>query len=132
MNIEEYKTYDEADILWLYGSVGWTAYTASPETLRQGFAHSLLVLAAWEDGELLGILRAVGDGYTIVWIQDLLVFPAHQRRGVGSALLRAALDRYQNVRQIQLATDSTPKTAAFYKSMGFHPFSECGCCGFMR
>lgn len=132
MRIEEYKTYDEADILRLYGSVGWTAYTASPEALRQGFAHSLLVLAAWEDGELLGILRAVGDGYTIVWIQDLLVFPAHQRRGVGSALLKAALDRYQDVRQIQLATDSTPKTAAFYKSMGLHPFSECGCCGFMR
>ena len=28
--------------------------------------------------------------------------------------------------------DNTPKTMAFYQSMGFQEFSEIGCCGFMR
>ena len=37
-----------------------------------------------------------------------------------------------NVRQIQLVTDNTPKTVAFYKSLGFLDFAEFGCCGFMR
>ena len=94
MEIREYTEYREEEIRRLYSAVGWTAYTEDMETLRQGFAHSLLTLAAYENGELLGILRAVGDGCTIVHVQDILVFPEKQRQGVGKALLQAVLDRY--------------------------------------
>ena len=132
MEIREYKTYNETEILRLYASVGWTAYTDQPEVMRKGFENSMLTLAAYEGNQLLGIIRAVGDGYTIVFVQDILVFPEHQRKGVGSALLQAILDRYSHVRQIELATDNTPKTIAFYKSMGFCELSKIGCCGFMR
>ncbi len=132
MEIKEYTTYKENEILRLYTAVGWTAYTDKPEELRQGYEHSLLVLAAYENDDLLGIIRAVGDGFTIVFIQDILVYPEKQRHGVGSALLKAVLNRYVDVRQIELATDNTEKTIAFYQSMGFREFSELGCCGFMR
>lgn len=100
--------------------------------LRNAFENSLSVLAAYENGELLGVIRAVGDGCTIVFVQDILVFNRHQRKGVGSALLKAVLQKYGNVRQIELATDNTPKTVAFYKAMGFKEMSELGCCGFMK
>ena len=100
--------------------------------LEQGYKNSLLVLAAYENEELLGIVRVVGDGYTIIWIQDILVFPSKQRQGIGTALLKAVLNKYPDVRQIELATDNTPETIAFYKSLGFSEFSEIGCCGFMR
>ena len=132
MEIREYKDYNKDEILRLYSEVGWTAYTNDMPVLEQGFKNSLLVLAAYENDELLGIIRAVGDGCTIVFVQDILVFPEKQRQGVGTALLKAVLDRYPNVRQIELATDNTPKTIAFYKSLGFSEFSEIGCCGFMR
>lgn len=132
MQIREYTTYNEEDILRLYASVGWTAYTDHPDVLRRGFENSLLTLAAFEGEQLLGLIRAVGDGHTIVFVQDILVFPAHQRKGVGTALLQAVLDRYRHVRQIELATDHTKKTVAFYKSLGFREMSELGCCGFMK
>ena len=132
MTICEYKQYAEQEILALYTSVGWTAYTDHPELLRKGFENSMLTLAAYEDDQLLGIIRTVGDGHTIVFVQDILVFPEHQRKGVGSALLQAVLDRYSHVRQIELATDNTEKTVAFYRSMGFKEMSEIGCCGFIR
>ena len=132
MEIREYTEYNENEIARLYTEVGWTAYTDNLSTLRRGFDNSLLVLAAFENNELMGIIRVVGDGFTIVFVQDILVFPNQQRKGVGSLLLQAILDRYKNVRQIELATDNTPQTIAFYKSMGFSEFSELGCCGFMR
>lgn len=75
MDIREYREYKAEDVLRLYASVGWTAYTDDPAALERGFRHSLLVLAAWEDGELAGLIRAVGDGATIVFIQDILVAP---------------------------------------------------------
>lgn len=132
MEIREYTEYREEEILRLYSAVGWTAYTDHPRDLEQGFRHSLLVLAAYEGDELIGLISAVGDGATIVFIQDLLVDPAHQRQGIATALVRAVLARYPDVRQMELVTDNTPKTIAFYKSLGFTEFSEIGCCGFMR
>ena len=132
MEIREYLTYKEEEILNLYASVGWTAYTGHPEILRKGFENSMLVLAAYEGDQLLGILRAVGDGHTIVFVQDILVDPAHQRKGVGSALMKTVLERYSHVRQIQLVTDDTEKTKAFYRAMGFRELSEIGCRGFMK
>ncbi len=131
MEIREYKTYHKDEILSLYASVGWIAYTENPYALQQGFENSLLILAAYEGEQLLGLIRVVGDGYTILFIQDILVFPDYQHQGIGTALMQAVLTRYSHVRQIELATDNTPKTTAFYKSMGFQAMSEVGCCGFM-
>lgn len=132
VEIREYTEYNEKEIVRLYTEVGWTAYTDNLSILHKGFENSLLVLGAYENNELAGIIRVVGDGFTIVFVQDILVFPDQQRKGVGRALLQEIFDRYKNVRQIELATDNTPKTIAFYKSMGFSEFSELGCCGFMK
>ena len=132
MEIKNYSAYNEKEILKVYSSVGWTAYTDDPQALKQGFQNSLLVLAAYEREELLGIIRAVGDGVTIVFIQDLLVFPEKKRKGVGTALVKAVLKRYQTVRQIELTTDQSPETAAFYESLGFSEFAKIGCRGFMK
>ncbi len=132
MEIRTYSGFREAEIADLYASVGWTAYTADLPALRRGFEKSLLVLAAYDNERLIGILRAVGDGETIVFVQDLLVHPAYRRKGVGSALVRTVLERYASVRQIELVTDNTPDTVAFYRSMGFKSLDEIGCRGFMR
>ncbi len=131
MEIREYKVYNEAEILPLYKSVGWTAYTSEPESLRLGFESSLLSLAAYDGEKLVGLIRTVGDGHTVVLVQDILVYPEYQRRGIGSALIVELLSRFHHVRQIQLVTDNTEKTVAFYKSMGFSPLEDLGCRGFM-
>lgn len=41
MEIKEYKTYNETEIISLYTSVGWTAYTDHPDVLRQWFGNSI-------------------------------------------------------------------------------------------
>ena len=132
MEIKGYTNFNTDEILNLYTQVGWTAYTEDMSALERGYKNSLLILAAYENDELRGIVRAVGDGATIILVQDILVYPKYQRQGIGTALLKAVLDRFSDVRQIQLVTDNTPKTVAFYKSLGFVDFAEMGCCGFMR
>ena len=132
MEIREYREYREEELLSLYASVGWTAYTQHPETLRAGVANSLFTLGAYDGQTLLGIIRTVGDGHTIVLIQDILVFPEHQRKGIGSKLMQAVLERFRNVRQIELATDDIPANIAFSESLGFRKMSERGCCAFIR
>ena len=132
MKIKEYTEFKKDEIWQLYTQVGWTAYTENMTALEQGYKNSLLVLAAYENEELLGIVRVVGDGATIILVQDILVYPQKQRQGIGTSLLKAVLERYADVRQIQLVTDNTPKTVAFYQSLGFVELEKLSCCGFMR
>ena len=132
MIIKEYKEYIEQEIVKLYADAGWKAYLDDLHALKCGYENSLITLAAYEGEELLGIIRAVGDGATIVFIQDIIVLKKYQRQGIGTALLKEVLDRFKSVRQIELVTDNTEKTKAFYRSVGFRDLSEIGCCGFMR
>ena len=130
--ISEYREYHPAEILALYESAGWTNYLEQPEKLEAGYKNSLCVLAAYSSAKLVGILRAVGDGATIVFIQDILVLPEYQRKGIGTALIKAALEKYKDVYQIELLTDDTEKTVAFYKSVGLTPVNEIGARAFIR
>jgi len=132
MDIKPYSQYDETQILPLYRAVGWSNYYNRPEMLKQAFAGSLCTLAAWENGRLIGLIRAVGDGVTIVFIQDILVHPAYQRRGIGRALIARMLECYDHVRQIHLLTDDVPETVGFYKAVGFTPVEHIHAKAFTR
>lgn len=130
--IREYTGYDEREILPLYESVGWSNYSRNPAMLRQAYAHSLRVYAAYDGDALVGVIRVVGDGFSVVFVQDLLVQPDHQRKGVGTALLRKVLEEYEDVYQLHLLTDNTEKSVAFYRSLGFRMDSDIGCIAFSR
>ena len=132
MTIRELKTFDFDTILNLYSSVGWTNYTENPEMLKKAYENSLLTLGAYDGDKLVGVIRTVGDGYSIVFIQDILVFPEYQRKGIGTQLIREVMDRFSEVYQLQLMTDNTPKTISFYQSVGFVQGADLDCCAFIR
>ena len=129
--IREYVCYEQDEVLALYESVGWTGYTCRFEIMECAFARSLKIYGAYVQDKLIGLIRAVGDGVTIVYIQDLLVHPEYQRMGIGKALMGRILDEYKNVYQKVLTTDDTEKTLAFYRHMGMKVDHEIGCRVFM-
>ena len=121
-----------AEIFPLYEAVGWTNYTSNPTMLQNALEHSLFLISARdEEGNLIGFLRAVGDGYSIIYIQDIIVLPEYQRQGIGTQLLRQTLEHFKEVYQMILTTDSELKTIAFYESNGFTALSKVGCTSFM-
>lgn len=128
--LKEYTGYNEEEILGLYASLGWTNYTDKPEMLRNAYLNSLKIYGAYVDDKLIGIIRVVGDGYSVIFIQDLLVHPEFQRKGVGTLLLKKVLCEYDSVYQKHLITEDTEKTTLFYKSLGFVDNSEIGCKAF--
>lgn len=78
------------------------------------------------------IIRVVGDGYSIVHIQDILILPEYQRSGIGTALIKRILEMYKDVYQKSLLTDNTEKTVQFYKSLGFEMDTDIECRAFMK
>ena len=127
ITIAPLRSYDEGAVLALYAAVGWTNYTQRPEMLRRAFAGSLCTLCAYDGGRIAGLVRAVGDGASVLYVQDLLVLPEYQRRGIGSRMLREMLARYPDVYQTVLLTDDTPEHAAFYEHAGFTNAAKYGC-----
>lgn len=57
------------------------------EQAQRALNNSLYVLAAYHDGELVGMGRLVGDGAVICYIQDLIVVPNIQTHGIGSMII---------------------------------------------
>lgn len=106
------------EILKLYNDVGWTAYTNDAENLKNSINNSLKLWSAWENDKLIALGRVVGDGYTIIYIQDILVLETYQDKGIGSKMLNVILEKYKHVRQIVLMTDESEKTINFYNKNG--------------
>lgn len=130
--IKEQVIPDIDSIMNLYGDVSWTAYTSNPSKLEQAISNSLKVWTAWDDDLLVGLARVVGDSSTIIYIQDILVLQAYQKRGIGSQLLKIILDEYKDIRQIILLTDDTDKTIKFYEKNGFTKVSKYKSVAFMK
>ena len=116
-------------VLHLYQAVGWTNYTDQSEMLEQALSHSLAMYLAFDGEKIVGLIRLIGDGFSSVLVQDLIVLPIYQRQGIGSALMKEALEDYKGVYQIQLATEQTEKTLGFYRSLGFETLSSFQCTG---
>lgn len=119
-------------LLELYAGAGWTAYTQDPDRLERAVGQSLAVCTAWDGDRLIGLLRAVGDGETIVYVQDILVLAQYRRQGVGRTLLERLCGDFAHVRQKVLLTDDAPETTAFYRSCGWAPVGKFGCISFMK
>lgn len=111
----------------LYESVDWTAYALDPDALARAVDRSTYVITARNDeGELVGLARCLSDDAHVCLIQDVLVRPDHQRKGIGAVMVGRCLRVHEHVRQITLATDAEPGLLAFYRSLGFAPSADQG------
>ena len=129
INITKETSVSIDDVLHLYQAVGWTNYTNQPQMLEQSLAHSLAIYVARDGEKIVGLVRLVGDGFSSVFVQDLIVLPSYQRQGIGSDLMKEALGDYKDAYQVQLVTDQTEKTLGFYRSLGFETLSTYDCTG---
>lgn len=118
----EYKELDHEfldQILEIYSENGWSAYTENPAKLKKAFENSLFILGAFENNNLIGFIRCVGDGVHVVFIQDLILRPKFFRKGIGTSLLNKTIKKFSQVRTILLITDKDdPVSNKFYKKVG--------------
>ncbi|EDT16411.1 GNAT family N-acetyltransferase [Clostridium perfringens] len=120
------------DILYLYNDVGWSSYTKDIDSLIKSIKNLLKVISVWDKDLLVGLIRVVGDGHSIIYIQDILILQKYQNRGIGKRLIEIILDKYKNVRQKVLLTDKEEKNILFYKKVGFSMAEEFGCVSFVK
>lgn len=112
------------DLLDLYKNLNWTHYAQDEAGLKSALKNSTYIALAIEFKKPVALLRSLSDDFSIHYIQDILVTPAFQRKGVGKKLMMMALKRFNHVRTHVLLTDDEEKQKLFYKSVGFKNTKE--------
>lgn len=130
LEYNEERDFDRVELL--YRDAQWMIYLEDIERLRRAFQNSLIALVAYDHEKLVGVVRAVGDGETILYIQDIIVHTSSQRKNIGSKLILQLLEKYSHIRQIILLTENETQTIGFYDSLGFKDVGVLNCVAFAK
>src|SRR5204863_6303938 len=64
----------------------------SRETIERLVWESTRVVGAYEGDRMVGFARVVSDRSNFAWLGDVFVVESHRGRGIGSALVREAVE----------------------------------------
>ena len=132
----DYREFDEMliqEVKSIYKKESWNAYLKDDEKLIRAFSNSLYILGAVDEDKLIGFIRCVGDGEHILMIQDLIVSPEYQQKGIGTYLFRTIMDKYKDVRMFIVLTDIEDVVDnKFYQSFKLRRLDEFNIVGYMR
>lgn len=104
------------EMIQLARAAGLNGPIESPARMQRMLDEAQYVEGARLRGELIGIIRVLTDGAYNAFISDLAVHPDHQHRGIGTELMRRALDADP---QVKFILDATSASVGFYRRFGF-------------
>ena len=106
-------------ILALYQNENWWTGDADIELVARIVAGSHVFLVAEENGVIIGMARAISDGVSDAYIQDVTVAEDHRGRKIGSALIHrlVAILREGGIDWVGLIAERGSE--AFYRTIGF-------------
>ena len=112
--------YNEAvsvkDLADLRESVGWNRMeNAYKNPLLTSYYH----IAVYEKETLIGYIDCVSNGVTDAYIQDLMIHPAYQGRGIGTALMKRMIDDLKEKHIYMISVVFEEKLKPFYEKFGF-------------
>jgi ribosomal protein S18 acetylase RimI-like enzyme len=110
------------DIVALYRSAGWWQEDRDDPGEIGGLIRGSFVFVVAVDrrsGRAVGMGRAISDGVSDAYIQDLAVLPGCRGRGIGRAILRRILQALEEggIRWIALIAEG--ESGDFYRGLGF-------------
>ncbi|MRZ29975.1 GNAT family N-acetyltransferase [Paeniclostridium sordellii] len=133
MNYKEFDSSMIEEIKDIYKKESWNAYLKDDEKLIRAFDNSLYIMGAFDNCKLVGFIRCVGDGEHILVVQDLIVEPKYQQRGIGTYLFKTIMQKYSNVRMFMVVTDLEDIVDnKFYKSFNLKKLEDMNMVGYIR
>lgn len=119
-------------IITIYRAHGWWKPSDRPALLGRLIRGSHCFAVAESGGRVIGMGRAISDGVSDAYIQDMAVLEGERQAGVGGAILKALLRRLRRdgVRWVGLIAQDNSEY--FYRQAGFktlkkaHPMLSAG------
>ena len=118
VRIIEKPDLSDAELNHLF-SASWTAHRV--RAFGPILQRSLTYFGAYQDSRLIGFVNVAWDGGDHAFVLDPTVLPAYRRRGVGLALVAAAIKASATVGAEWLHVDYDAALDGFYRRAGFLP-----------
>jgi len=106
-----------ADIIELYNNSGLIRPTTDKERISKMYAHSNLIVTAWDNDKLVGISRSLTDFCYCCYLSDLAVSKEYQHCGIGKKLIE--LTKAHIGDQVMLLLLSVHTAMDYYPKVGF-------------
>jgi GNAT superfamily N-acetyltransferase len=78
------------EYLYLRQLVGWNLLER--DVVEKALPASLYCVCAVVDRTVIGMARIIGDGGLAYYIQDVIVIPEYQRKGIGTQLMNKIME----------------------------------------
>ena len=110
------------DLIALREIVGWG--NSPIHQIEIGLKNSWYIMSVVHEDTVIGIGRIVGDGMTICYIQDVIVLPEYQGKGIGTAIMEHLITHikkngFENTR-IAIGLFAAKGKEEFYNKFGFY------------
>lgn len=93
------------------------------ECIAKMLEQASVILTARNDGQLVGVSRAITDFAYCTYLSDLAVDEAFQRQGIGKELIRRTHEAAGLCTTLILL--SAPKARTYYPHIGMQPHDSC-------
>jgi ribosomal protein S18 acetylase RimI-like enzyme len=109
----------------LYRAEGWwqPGDNAKKELIPRLVAGSHCFVIALAGSEMVGMGRAISDGISDAYIQDLVVHSNHRKQGIGKLILRTLLERLHADGIAWIGLIAEPGSDPLYRHAGFREMS---------
>jgi len=111
-------------IISLYQAGGWWDSESKPEIIPDMVKGTFIFLAAMdENGKIIGMGRAISDGVSDAYIQDIVVLNEHRRKGIGKEIINTLTRLCVEKGILWIGLIAEPATDSFYEQFGFKPLA---------
>ncbi len=109
-----------AEVMRLYLEGGWWKDEWGTVGIPEMISGSFRFAAAFDsDDKVIGVARAISDGVSDAYIQDVVVSGEHRKEGIGSELIKLLIAELQAAGVDWIGLIGKPGTAHFYESLNF-------------
>jgi GNAT superfamily N-acetyltransferase len=119
-----------AELRDLHESAAWDDLPDDDDAVARGLAASLFGIVVIRAGRTVAAARVVGDGALYFYVQDVVVLPAHQGRGLGTFLMEEVMAYLRATARPKafVALFAATGRGGFYRRYGFRtrPLDEPG------
>ena len=111
------ETVSAAALSDLRESVGWNRMEEEYNNPRlTSFYH----IAVYEEDKLVGYIDSVSNGVTDAYIQDLMIHPDYQGKGLGTELMNQMIAYLKESRIYIISVVFDESLKSFYERFGFY------------